>query len=201
MAFLPLEEAFGNADDVPSYKDSYRNFAMPMIDALIPENALTPEAEKRLLKEMTDILIRAEGYEAENEIAQRLSFLFLHRPAAIFVGGVPSTSPRYRVIPSVPEGQYTEAARETLVREITEAIARAEGVPVEQVAARVWVFPTEIPEGQWGGAGRLHGLADIHARIAGEQVLEAGRERLARRRREKARDVLVAAADALSRGS
>lgn len=69
---------------------------MPMIDALIPENALTPEAEARLLKEMTDILIRAEGYEPDNEVARRVSFLFLHRPAAIFVGGVPSASPRYR---------------------------------------------------------------------------------------------------------
>jgi hypothetical protein len=34
-----------------------------MIDALIPEHALSPEAETRLLKELTDIiLIRAEGY-------------------------------------------------------------------------------------------------------------------------------------------
>ena len=31
--------------------------AMPMIDALIPEGALKPEAEARLLKELTDILI------------------------------------------------------------------------------------------------------------------------------------------------
>ncbi|MGF6478021.1 hypothetical protein QFZ91_000182 [Paraburkholderia sp. JPY419] len=30
---------------------------MPMIDALWPEDALTPEAEARLVKEPTDILI------------------------------------------------------------------------------------------------------------------------------------------------
>lgn len=172
---------------------------MPMIDALIPENALTPAAEARLLKEMTDILIRAEGYDPDNEIAQRVSFLFLHRPAAIFVGGAPSASPRYRIIPSVPEGQYTDAARESLVREITEAIARAEGVTFEQVAPRVWIFPTEIPDGQWGGAGTIRRLSDIHALIAGEGDRKTGEERLARRRREKAREVLVGAADAISR--
>jgi phenylpyruvate tautomerase PptA (4-oxalocrotonate tautomerase family) len=171
---------------------------MPMIDALIPEDALTPEAEARLLREMTDILIRAEGYEPHNEIAQRLSFLFLHRPAAIFVGGAPSASPRYRITPSVPEGQYTEAAREFLVKEITDAIARAEGVTFEQVAPRVWVFPTEIPDGQWGGGGAIQRLPDIHARIAGEHDRETGRERLARRRREKAREVLAGAADAIT---
>jgi phenylpyruvate tautomerase PptA (4-oxalocrotonate tautomerase family) len=172
---------------------------MPMIDALIPENALTLEAEARLLKEMTDILIRAEGYESDHEIARRVSFLFLRRPAAIFVGGVPSASPRYRVIPSVPEGQYTDAARETLVREITAAIARAEGVTFEEIAPRVWVFPTEIPDGQWGGAGGIRRLSDIHALIAGEHDRKTGEERLARRRREKAQETLAGAVDAISR--
>ena len=172
---------------------------MPMIDALIPENALRPEAEARLLKEMTEILIRAEGYEPDNEIAQSVSFLFLHRPAALLVGGAPSASPRYRIIPSVPEGQYTGAAREALVREITEAIARAEGVTFEQVAPRVWIFPTEIPDGQWGGAGRINRLPDIHARLAGEHDRKTGEERLARRRREKARETLAGAVDAISR--
>ena len=171
---------------------------MPMIDALIPENALTPEAETRLLKEMTDILIRAEGYEPDNANAQRVSFLFLHRPAAIFVGGAPSPSPRYRITPSVPEGQYTDAARESLVQQITAAIARAEGVTFEEIAPRVWVFPTEIPDGQWGAAGGIRRLPDIHAMIAGEQDRKTGDERLARRRREKARDMLVGAADAVS---
>ena len=172
---------------------------MSMIDALIPENALTLEAEARLLKEMTDILIRAEGYESDHEIARRVSFLFLRRSAAIFVGGVPSASPRYRVIPSVPEGQYTDAARETLVREITAAIARAEGVTFEEIAPRVWVFPTEIPDGQWGGAGGIRRLSDIHALIAGEHDRKTGEERLARRRREKAQETLAGAVDAISR--
>ena len=51
--------------------------------------------------------------------------LHLHRPAAIFVGGEPSKLPRYQIIPSAPEGQYTDEARATLVKEITEAVARA----------------------------------------------------------------------------
>lgn len=166
---------------------------MPMIDALIPEHALTPRAEARLIREMTDILIRAEGYEPDNDIAQRLSFLFLHRPAAIFVGGAPSTSPRYRIIPSVPEGQYTDAARAALVKEITAAIARAEGVTFEQVAPRVWVFPTEIPDGQWGGGGTIRRLPDIHALLAGEHDRQTATLRLARRRREKAQALQIGA--------
>jgi phenylpyruvate tautomerase PptA (4-oxalocrotonate tautomerase family) len=55
---------------------------MPMIDALIPEGALKPEAEARLLKELTDILITHEGFDPGNKVAQSVSIVFLHRSAA-----------------------------------------------------------------------------------------------------------------------
>jgi phenylpyruvate tautomerase PptA (4-oxalocrotonate tautomerase family) len=174
--------------------------AMPMIDALIPEGALTPEAETRLLKEMTDILLRAEGFDPSNEIAQSVSLIFLHRPAAIYVAGVRSASPRYRIIPSVPEGQYTDESRKMLVKELTEALVRAEGGTFEDVAPRVWIFPTEVPDGQWGGRGVIRHLPDIQAYIAGEHERKVGVERLARRRRTKAQEVLEAALDAARLG-
>ena len=169
---------------------------MPMIDALIPENALTPEAERRLLKELIDILIRAEGYDPSNQNAQRVSVLHLHRPAAVFVGGEPSKLPRYRIIPSAPEGQYTDESRAWLVKEITEAVARAENTPLRDIAPRVWVFPTEIPDGAWGANGVINRLPDIHAMLVGEPERRVGAERLARRRREQARITLEAALDA-----
>ncbi|WP_267221307.1 tautomerase family protein [Dyella silvae] len=168
---------------------------MPMIDVLIPEHALTPDAETRLLKELTDILIRAEGYDPGSPNAQRVSVLHLHRPAAIFVGGEPSKLPRYRIIPSAPEGQYTDESRATLVREITEAVARAENTPFKDIAPRVWVFPTEIPDGQWGANGVINRLPDIHAMLVGEEQRSDGAKRLARRRREKALITLEAAVD------
>ncbi len=172
---------------------------MPMIDALIPEHALAPEAEARLIKELTDILIRAEGYDPGNPNAQRVSVLHLHRPAAVFVGGEPSKLPRYRIIPSAPEGQYTDEARAMLVREITEAVARAENTPFKDIAPRVWVFPTEVPDGQWGANGVINRLPDIHAMLVGEGQRSAGAERLARRRREKSRIMLEATIDGLRR--
>ena len=85
---------------------------MPMIDVTIPEGALKPEAEGLLLKELTDILIMAEGFRSDNKVAQNVTWLFLHRPAAIYVAGARSKTPRYRIVPTVPEGQYTDAARE-----------------------------------------------------------------------------------------
>jgi phenylpyruvate tautomerase PptA (4-oxalocrotonate tautomerase family) len=174
---------------------------MPMIDALWPEDALTPEAEARLVKELTDILISAEGYDPGNPVAQDVSVLHLHRPAAVFVGGERSKAARYRIIPSAPEGQYTDESRRALVKAVTEAVARAENRPFEEVASRVWVFPTEIPDGTWGSRGAIYTLPDIHALLAAEGERSAGAERLARRRREKARMTLAATVDVFQRAS
>jgi len=173
---------------------------MPMIDALWPGDALTAEAEARLVRELTDILIKAEGYDPGNPIAQGVTVFHLHRPAAVFVGGEPAKAARYRIIPSAPEGQYTDESRRALVKAVTEAVARAENRPLEEVAARVWVFPTEIPDGTWGSRGVIHTLPDIHALLAGESERGVGVERLARRRQEKARITLAANVDAARAG-
>jgi hypothetical protein len=82
---------------------------MPMIDVTIPEGALKPEAEDRMLKDLTDILIRAEGYSSDNKVAQNVTWLFLHRPAAVYVAG--ARSPRYRIAPTVPGARMAASSR------------------------------------------------------------------------------------------
>ncbi|RZN19000.1 tautomerase family protein [Bradyrhizobium sp. Leo121] len=173
---------------------------MPMIDVTIPEGALKPEAEARLIKELGDLLIGHEGFDPTNEVAQSVTVVYLHRPAAVYVAGQHSASPRYRIVPTVPEGQYTEASRRALVKDVTDAVVRADGGTFEDVAQRVWVFPTEIPDGQWGSRGAIRTLPDIQAFIAGEHERKVGEERLARRRRVKALELLAGAVDAARKG-
>src|SRR5258706_5983935 len=174
---------------------------MPMIDVLIPEGALEPKAEAQLMKELTDILLKHEGFEATNQRAKDVTFLFVHRPAAVYVAGVRSPTPRYRVIPTVPEGQYSNESRKALVKDVTEAVVRADGGKYEDVAPRVWVFPTEIPDGQWGSRGVIRPLPEIQAFIAGEHERKVGEERLARRRREKALAMMEGTLDAMREGA
>ena len=173
---------------------------MPMIDVTIPEGALKPEAEERLIKELTDILITHEGFGADNKIAQSVTNVFLHRPAAVYVAGARSPTPRYRIVPTVPEGQYTDARRKALVKDVTDAVVRADGGKYEDVAPRVWVFPSEIPDGQWGSRGVIRRLPEIQAFIAGEHERKVGEERLARRRRVKALELLEGALNAVRGG-
>ncbi|MCA8271466.1 Tautomerase enzyme [Burkholderia sp. AU30280] len=165
---------------------------MPMIDVIIPEGALAPQAEARLMEELTDTLIRHEGLDPDNPRVRDVTWIFVHRPAAVYRAGVAALAPIYRIVPTVPEGQYTDAARAGLIADVTAAVARAEGVPVDAVATRVWVFPTEIDDGCWGSRGAVRRLPDIMDYFGGAPLRALGEQRLAIKRRTDAIAVLEA---------
>src|SRR4051812_11017381 len=162
------------------YRAKLGDQVMPMLDVYIPEGALEPDAEAALLDRITQILVRYEGFDFAEAGTRAVSWAFLHRPAALYVGGVPSEVPRYRVVASVPEGQLDLEARKAVVAEVTEAVLDAERGAWPWDPRRVWVFPLEIPEGHWGGAGRIAGLADILALtgISAEQARELAAQRI-----------------------
>ena len=157
---------------------------MPMLDAYIPEGALSAAAEQRLLARLTDLLLVNEGADPTNPAVRSIAWLFVHRPAAVYVAGAPAEAPRYRFVASVPEGQYDAERRQAMVADITNAVLDAEDGAHERDPSRVWVFTPEIPDGTWGGMGRIVTLADIAAFATGD--VEGGRryaeERLAARR-------------------
>lgn len=147
---------------------------MPMLDAFIPDGALPAEAEQKLLSTLTDILLRHEGADVTNPAARSIAWVFLHRPAKVFVAGEPASEPRYRFIASVPEGQFDDERRRAMVGAVTEAVLDAEGGAYPRDPMRVWVFPNDIPDGTWGADGRIATLADIAGFVLGD--LEKGRD-------------------------
>jgi len=99
---------------------------MPMLDAYIPAGALSPVAERALMSQLTDLLLRHEGADPSDPRARAIAWVFLHRPAEVFVAGEPASEPRYRIIASVPEGQFDDERRAAIVRDVTDAVLRAE---------------------------------------------------------------------------
>lgn len=157
---------------------------MPMLDAWIPEGALPDDAEKQLLSDLTDILLRNEGADPSDPMARSIAWVFLHRPERVFVAGEPAEEPRYRFVASVPEGQFDDDRRQAMVEAVTEAVLDAENGAYARNPMRVWVFASEVPDGTWGGGGRIVRLADIAGLVMGDA--EKGRayaeKRLAARR-------------------
>lgn len=146
---------------------------MPMLDAYIPEGALSANAEKDLIAKLTDILLYHEGADPTDPAARSIAWVFVHRPS-IFVAGQPAEEPRYRIVASVPEGQFDDERRSAIVEAITEAVLDAEDGAHERNPLRVWVFANEIPDGTWGGGGRIVTLADIVGFVMGDP--EKGRQ-------------------------
>jgi phenylpyruvate tautomerase PptA (4-oxalocrotonate tautomerase family) len=157
-----------------------------MLDAFIPEGALPADAEAQLLSNLTDILIRHEGADPSDPAVRSIAWVFLHRPAAVYVAGSPANEPRYRFIASVPEGQFDADRRQALVEAITDAVLDAEGGAYPRDPGRIWVFTPEVPDGTWGGGGRIVTLADIAAFALGdpERGRQYAEQRLVRRRQD-----------------
>jgi phenylpyruvate tautomerase PptA (4-oxalocrotonate tautomerase family) len=134
---------------------------MPMLDVYIPEEALPPEAEKQLLRQLAEILIEHEGADPIDPVARSLAKVWLHRPATMLHAGEQPSAPHYKVIASVPEGQLDDARAASVFSEITTAILAAEDGRYDQDPLRIWVIGHEIPDGNWGAGGRVVRLADI----------------------------------------
>ena len=152
---------------------------MPMLDAYIPDGALHPDAEQRLLARLTDILLEHEGADPADPRTRSIAWVFLHRPARILVGGMDAEFPRYRIVASVPEGQLDDEHRASMVRAVTDAVLDAEPEGRARDPFRVWVFTHQVPEGTWGGGGTIVGLADIATFVTGDA--EAGAAHAKRR--------------------
>jgi phenylpyruvate tautomerase PptA (4-oxalocrotonate tautomerase family) len=152
---------------------------MPMLDITIPEDALSPQAETALLGQLTDLLLLHEGVDPKTPAARLLAKVFVHRPARVFVAGQPASEPHYRIVASVPEGQYDDDRRSAMVTAVTQAVLDAEEGVRPRDPMRVWVFANEIPEGTWGGNGKIHRLADITGFVFGD--IDKGRKYAERR--------------------
>jgi phenylpyruvate tautomerase PptA (4-oxalocrotonate tautomerase family) len=134
---------------------------MPMLELTCPENSLDQQTRDKLMRELTDCLLRWEGAPVENPVAQAISWGFVYdQPRSHFyVGGVPLKQDHYRLKVSVPEGVLDEGKKEGLIGEATALIQKHAGE--EHDPFRTWVLVREIAEGNWGGDGKVNRRRDI----------------------------------------
>jgi phenylpyruvate tautomerase PptA (4-oxalocrotonate tautomerase family) len=154
---------------------------VPMIDLTVQQGAVDAHA---LVDDLTKTLLKWEGVP-DNPIADGISWGFVHElpRGAHHVGHKFDDGPaRYRVLVTVPQGALDDERKEGLVADVTRTILEREGSPVDvENAMRVWVFIHEVPDGNWGGAGRIFRFKDIARMVSGdtEAVLKEAEERLA----------------------
>ena len=138
---------------------------MPQIELTVPRGALTDAALDDLMGELTTTLLRWEGAPADSAAAKEVSWGFVHEiaPERTYHGGANAAAeaPRYRVDVTVPQGALDDAKKAGLVGDVTKLVLAAEGTDDPAASMRVWVIVSEVPDGNWGGAGRVWRLRDI----------------------------------------
>jgi phenylpyruvate tautomerase PptA (4-oxalocrotonate tautomerase family) len=147
---------------------------VPMIDVTLPEGALSEDQRNALGERLTNTILKWEG-AADIPFSRVITVVYFdERPTgSIYVAGEQEMQPRYRVLITIPEGSITDDERKAgLVEEVTRDILDVAGSENEAASFRVWVFIHEVPDGHWGGAGRVFRLRDIVklARSGGEVV-------------------------------
>ncbi len=136
---------------------------MPMIELVIPEGAIAPDATDTLADTLTATLLRIEG-APDNELFRSIAWVYVsERPAGrVYVGGKPGADPVYRAIITIPEGALNDERKSKLVEEMTAQILEAAGED-PGATMRVWVIINEVTDGNWGGAGRVIRFKDLVA--------------------------------------
>jgi hypothetical protein len=138
---------------------------MPMLDAYIPEGALSPSAESELLATITDLLLEHEGVDSSNERARPLAWVFVHRPQ-VYVAGAPPKAPRYRFICTL-KPSITTSVVPRWPRRRHRPWPRQRVAPGRSPSCALCVFTCEVPEGWSGGAGKdPQARGHLRARLA-----------------------------------
>ena len=146
---------------------------MPLIDLTMPAGALDAETRGALVQRLGSTLLRWEG-APETDFFKSIMWVHVHElgAEAINAAGVPVSEPHFRLDVTVPEGALSDRRKEGAVSELTQAVLEAAELD-DSAAIRVWVLIHEVPDGHWGGAGRIFRLRDI-AKLVGTNGASAG---------------------------
>jgi len=132
-----------------------------MIELNMPEKALSQDKQNKLMKTLTNTLLKWEGAPIDSQLAQDISWAFVtHTPKADFyVGGAPISQDHWRVKITVPQGTLDEDKKTGLVKDVQNEIAAITGD--DNLGIRAWCIITEIPSGNWGADGKIFTITDI----------------------------------------
>lgn len=136
---------------------------MPLITVHLPQNNFTGRQKKAFAQKATDILLTLEGM-AENPKAQNLSWVQFTEfcEEDFFMAGHSVEKPHYRIEVKVFQGTMNAKKKQKLTEQLTHLILRLEQTDDNLLnAARIWVMIEEVPNGNWGGAGKIYRIEDL----------------------------------------
>lgn len=136
---------------------------MPMIDLTFVRDSLAPDSLAALADELVGVLLKAER-APDTPFLRENTLVYLHPmdSADVSVGGRGPGEPRFRVELTVFGGALDTARKKQLVADVHAAVSAAAGFdPAGPRAYHVWTLIHEVPEGNWGGGGKVIYYSDV----------------------------------------
>jgi phenylpyruvate tautomerase PptA (4-oxalocrotonate tautomerase family) len=141
---------------------------MPIMHVHHVDGTLPPDAKTDLAKRLTDVLIAMEG-GANTRGGRGFAFVLFSpiKPGDWWVGGETGDGfvyppGRFVVHVSIPEGYMNAPHKSEVHAWVNDAILKATGCDASPDAGRsILVVIDEVPEGNWGVAGKTISLASI----------------------------------------
>ena len=139
---------------------------MPFVEVFVPRGSLTDAHRKAISERLVGEVMVAEG-APDTPAARSISWLVLHEIDTWSVGGTPVASdepPRYLVRVGVPAGSLVDEPdkRARIIERVTAVLAESDDDADRLLTTpAAWVHVHEVPEGNWGAAGRVVAFPDI----------------------------------------
>lgn len=138
---------------------------MPMIDVYIPDDLFDAAADEQLAKDITRLLLTAEGVANPSKLHLDNTAAYIHRlPSAAVHTAATAGARTVRVQVLTPPGALLRQGQKDFVAGATKLFADLTKDPSQ--AARTWVLLTEAAEGGWGIAGTAFGKEEFAALAA-----------------------------------
>ncbi|WP_176473180.1 hypothetical protein [Sphingomonas lenta] len=179
---------------------------MPMCDIFIPAGALEPEAERKLVARVSELLVEHEmrrivdlmpdpdSIKASAERANSIAWMFVHRTET-YVAGQPVAEPHYKFEITIPEGMIDDRFAPAINRDIFAAVKEAEGGKHKHLPRRVWIHIHELRDGCWGAGDRTMHFENIVDYVAPGLAAQASQRFGTAKREQAAALVALAGAD------
>lgn len=144
---------------------------MPVMSVTFRAGDLDADGKADLAKRLTEVLIEMEGGADTNGGRAFAWVLFNEIPAADWwVGGdaggdYVSPPGRFLVHVTIPEGYMNQAHKSDVHARVNHAILAATGASGQDVGKSILVVVDEVPEGNWGCAGKTISMESISASV------------------------------------
>lgn len=137
---------------------------MPLAEIKVVKGHLSANQIKTLGGTITQTFMKHQRARPESAAAKSITCVEVTEidSGMFFVGGEPAQDVRLRVVYTVPFGSLDEDAKASLVNETTRLVLSVQDRDWEEDGPYdIWCIINEVPDGNWGAAGRIFRWREI----------------------------------------